>query len=409
MNGRDDTATFLPLDFKIGGQNKDGCPTVGHYLTRDQARYIYKKAEAGQSINADTVQQDIDQEKQLSKLDDDSSKENPYRELVINNAEKIEMQKTQMEQSSILSNLLNCVQHSRFNSMNHSLDVKPVNRYKTKSSEEREIRELDFGTASQILKDKYLDVYEGIQSDIVSSNRFDENSDISTTYLGRIGHMESQDKLKAEESFPISENGYTMGRLLDGTKCQLLLDTGASKSFMSKSFYMHCKSLHSLPKFAATTQRIQVGNGQCISVLFIILVIIEVHNHRFEIYTLVSEIHKNVDLVLGIKNVFKLEDVINSRDCRFEFLNRSVPIYPEKEKILNPDEQKLVKVKAPFVDKISGLAIIKIIDRKTISTLLIKLKFTCNKAVLDIRNAGKDTMIPNPKEMIGIVDIQSLG
>ena len=68
-----------------------------------------------------------------------------------------------------------------------------------------------------------------------------------------------------------------------------------------------------------------------------------------------------------------------------------------------------MKVKAPFVDEISGLAIIKIIDRKTNSTLLIKLKFTCNKAVLDIRNAGKDTMIPNPKEMIGIVDIQSLG
>ena len=29
-----------------------------------------------------------------------------------------------------------------------------------------------------------------------------------------------------------------LGRLLDGTKCQLLLDTGTSKSFMSKSFYM---------------------------------------------------------------------------------------------------------------------------------------------------------------------------
>ena len=30
-----------------------------------------------------------------------------------------------------------------------------------------------------------MDIYEGIHSDIVSSNRFDENSDISTTYLGR--------------------------------------------------------------------------------------------------------------------------------------------------------------------------------------------------------------------------------
>ena len=67
---------------------------------------------------------------------------------------------------------------------------------------------------------------------------------------------------------------------------------------------------HSLPKFASKTQRIQVGNGQCVSILFIILVIIDVHGHRFEIYTLVSEIHENVDLVLGIKNVFKLEGVI---------------------------------------------------------------------------------------------------
>ena len=56
MNGRDDTTTFLLLDFKIGGQNKDGCPKVGQSLTRDQARYIYKKAEAGESINTDMVQ-----------------------------------------------------------------------------------------------------------------------------------------------------------------------------------------------------------------------------------------------------------------------------------------------------------------------------------------------------------------
>ena len=44
-------------------------------------------------------------------------------------------------------------------------------------------------------------------------------------------------------------------------------------------------------------------------------VIVEIHGHRFEIYTLVSEIHENVDLVLGIKNVLELEGVINSRDC----------------------------------------------------------------------------------------------
>ena len=114
-------------------------------------------------------------------------------------------------------------------------------------------------------------------------------------------------------------------------------------------------------------------------------------------------------MVLGIKNIFELEDVINSRDCCFKILNRSVSIYPEKQIILKPNEQKLVKVKAPFMDEISGLAIIKIIDGGTYSTLLIKLKFTHNKAILDIKNKGKDIMIFRPEEMIGIVDMRSLG
>ena len=105
--------------------------------------------------------------------------------------------------------------------------------------------------------------------------------------------------------------------------------------------------------------------------------------------TLVSEILENVDIVLGIKKIFELEDVINSRDCCLKFLNRSIPIYAEKEMILKPNEQKLVKVKAPFVDEISGMAIIKIIDGGTYSTLLRKLKFTCNRAILDIMNKGK--------------------
>ena len=80
-----------------------------------------------------------------------------------------------MEHWSILSNVLNYVQHNRFHSMKHTLDIKVVNKYKHKpNTDNREFKELDFGT-----------------------------------------------------------------------KCQLLLDMGASKSFMSKSFYMQCKSLHS--------------------------------------------------------------------------------------------------------------------------------------------------------------------
>ena len=90
-------------------------------------------------------------------------------------------------------------------------------------------------------------------------------------------------------------------------------------------------------------------------------------------------------------------------------MKRSVPSYPENEIVLKPNEQKLVKVRAPFADEISGMAIIKILDGSTYSTLLIKLKVTHNKAVLDIMNKGKDTMIFKQAEMIGIIDLRSLG
>ena len=109
---------------------------------------------------------------------------------------------------------------------------------------------------------------------------------------------------------------------------------GASKSFMSKSYYLCCKSLHSLPKFASKMQRIQVENGQFVSVLYIIPIIVDIHGHRFEIYTLVSEIHENIDVVLGMKNVFELEGFINSQGCCFNFLNRSLPIFPMSKDIV---------------------------------------------------------------------------
>ena len=248
-------------------------------------------------------------------------------------------------------------------------------------------------------------MYEGIPSEIVSTTRFDENSDLSTTYLGKANNS-NNNIIKAEESFLISEQGYTMGKLLDGTECQILLDMGASKSSMSKSYYMCCKSLHSLPKFASKTQRIQVGNGQFVSVLFIIPVIVNIHGHRFEIYTLVSEIHENVDLVLGTTILFELEGVINSKDCCFNFLNRSLPIFPKECIVLKPKEQKFIKVRAPFIDEISGLAIIKILAGNTHSTMLLKLKFMHNAATLDIANNGTDTIIFKPEEILGILDLQ---
>ena len=54
-----------------------------------------------------------------------------------------------------------------------------------------------------------------------------------------------------------------------------------------------------------------MGNRQYVSVLSVIPVIIDMHGYRFEIFTLVSEIHDNIDLVMGMKNIFELEGVID--------------------------------------------------------------------------------------------------
>ena len=186
---------------------------------------------------------------------------------------------------------------------------------------------------------------------MVYTNRFYENSNLSTTYLGQT-KMTRETKIKAEESFPITGHGFTSGKLLDGTGCQILLDTGATKSYMSKSFYLKCRYLHTLSKFASHTQRIQVGNGQYVGVLFVIPVIIDIHGQRFEIYTLVSEIHENVDLVLGIKNVFELEGMIDLCNPCFSFLNTSIPFFPKEKTEIPPKVQKMVIVEAPFCGRI---------------------------------------------------------
>ena len=170
-------------------------------------------------------------------------------------------------------------------------------------------------------------MFEDVYAEMVYANKFNENSDLSTTYLGQTKVMRDT-KIKAEERFPITGQGFASGKLLDGMECQILLDTGATKSYMSKSYYLQCKTLHALLKFSSNTQRIQVGNGQYVSVLFVIPVIIDIHGHRFKIFTLVSKIHDNVDLVMGMKNIFELEGMIDLQDSCFQFSKQIKPIFP---------------------------------------------------------------------------------
>ena len=206
----------------------------------------------------------------------------------------------------------------------HKLNIDLMNHrqnrdlYKKLNSEEMLKTSLNFGRSQEKLKSDYLDVYKGMYAEVISTDRFDEDTNLSTTYLGQVDIARDTES-KAEESFPMTARGYTKEQLLDGTDCEILIDTGMSKSYMSKSYFLQCRNLHVMPKFTSSTRRIQVGSEIYVDVLFVILVIITIQNHRFEIFTLVSEIHENVDLVLGIKNLFELEGVIDSWNSCLSF------------------------------------------------------------------------------------------
>ena len=133
-----------------------------------------------------------------------------------------------------------------------------------------------------------------------------------------------------------------------------------------------------------------------------------IQKHRFEIFTLVSEIHENVDLVIGIKNLFELEGLIDSWDSCVSFLNRSIPFFPTEKVSVKPKEQKLVVLEAPFVEEISGMAITKMLDVKEQKTPTMKLKFIRNRAIFKVTDSTQDTVTFDPKEMLGIIDLRSL-
>ena len=245
VEGKNGTTTFFPLNTKIGGPVQYVKDRENICLTNDQARNIYKKVESEGKVNVDTIKQDIEEDKLGGDIDEDEI--NLYHEIITNSIDKENIITSWMEQWSILSNVVIYVQYDRHPRNFYNLDVKMVYQknhkkiYDRFKEEDRQIVELDFGDAPEKLRGEYLDMYEGIQSEVINTTRFDGNSDWSMTYLGRIG-MTRENKIKAEEKFPILEHGYTVGKLWDGMECQILLDTGVSKSFMSKVHYLRCKS-----------------------------------------------------------------------------------------------------------------------------------------------------------------------
>ena len=72
-------------------------------------------------------------------------------------------------------------------------------------------------------------------------------------------------------------------------------------------------------------------------------------------------------------------------------------------------EKKLIPIESPFIEEISGMAVVKIVDQGQKMAMMLKLKFIRNKAMLDITDNTRETIIFDKKMSIGILDLTSLG
>ena len=200
-------------------------------LTEKQTDYVYKTVEEGNIINTKTMMFETIQ----------NQGDNPYKKAVLYKVFREEDKSPEMRNWSIFNDNDRYKQHEQ--KILPKLDINTLDYrchkelYFKLKEEERETLDSDFGMYPDILKSKYLDVYEGVYAEMVYANKFNENSDLSTTYLGQT-KMTRNTKIKAEEKSPITSQGFASAKLLDGMECQILLDTGATKSYMSKSYYL---------------------------------------------------------------------------------------------------------------------------------------------------------------------------
>ena len=256
------------------------------------------------------------------------------------------------------------------------------------------------------VKEVFCDQFEEVQNFLHLSDAFNDARDVSTTYLGTDQVM-LKDHFQPECSFPIYSNSHTWGQLMGGQPFDMLLDTGASKCYMSTEFYKKNPQLHKLPKYKTMVKELRMGNGALSPAYFIIPVVFKIVRHKFEMYALVADIKGSADLVFGMKNMFEVEGEHSCRNSEFRFMNRAVPLFCLENTTIKPKQKKYVKLIAPFVNYLSGNAIAKINHGNSMLTVRIKLQN--NVAVVDIINTSNRVLHFCREKAMGIVDIRSLG
>ena len=289
----------------------------------------------------------------------------------------------------------------------HNLNAKRSNALHTKYEQEDPVELEQHFKDYSVVDEEFLDRFEEVTNTLNTTLTHNDRSEVATTYLGTTNRKRQNGMFKAIPDFKVKPNSTVPFKLMDNARGKMLLDTGATQSYMSKDFYDKNKILHSLPRYKTQAKTIVVGNGDKVDILFAIPTIIRIEDHVFEIFTLVAEIQPSIDIIFGMKNMFETEGVYDLSELKYKFRNRAIPMYPQKDQTIEPEGTREVEIEIPFAEELSGHVITKWTYNDRVDTL--RLKVTRNKAAVTIKNIGEEPLIFKKDTSVGIADIRSIG
>ena len=86
------------------------------------------------------------------------------------------------------------------------------------------------------------------------------------------------------------------------------------------------------------------------------------------------------------------EGRLNTRTGECDFIGRSIPVYPQNDLDVSVGKQVLIKIQAPFGEKLSGRIMTKLFGSKKAFTM--KLKIENNQGCVQFISKGQEKMKP---------------
>ena len=255
--------------------------------------------------------------------------------------------------------------------------------------------------------DQWDERFEEVICNLHYTHKFDDTNDISTTYLGKYTSRDDPRTFPTDNHIPFDRKGMATAYFSDGSPMKIFFDSGASRSYLSKRFYDNNPMLHKLSQFVTTCPGIRIGNGTIVQALFVIPILFMSNGHIFEVFTIVAEIDDEMDLVFGFKNMTETEGMLNTRTGEYDFIGRSIPVFPMDNLDVPAGEKAYIKFKAPFCDKLSGMICTKFFSKDRVYTMRIKIQD--NKGVVQFGNGSDKIAKLRKNQAIGLLDLRSIG